>query len=174
LNAVEIEQAITDLAEKPFDSIEFPYLFLEAFGNKETTIRRLRNGASNRSDVGGVLQTNNIHILTCAVGGIRKALKSLRDSPATEKAKAKFILATDGVAISRQKTSNEQAKRLACAFGGFPITSAFFLPLAGISTVKQIRETLIRHPGDRPPQPPLCRATEGQSRMGQRPSAATT
>lgn len=32
LNAVEIEQAITDLAEQPFDSETFPYAFLEAFG----------------------------------------------------------------------------------------------------------------------------------------------
>jgi len=59
LNAVEIEQAITDLAEQPFDRPNFPYAFLEAFGNKETTIKRLRAGASNKSDVGGVLQTNN-------------------------------------------------------------------------------------------------------------------
>jgi hypothetical protein len=44
MNAVEIEQAITDLAEQPFDPIEFPYAFLEAFGNKETTIKRLRPG----------------------------------------------------------------------------------------------------------------------------------
>jgi len=34
LNAVEIEQAITDLAEQPFDAASFPYAFLEAFGNK--------------------------------------------------------------------------------------------------------------------------------------------
>src|SRR5690606_2713041 len=31
MNAVEIEQAITDLAEQPFDPAEFPYAFLEAF-----------------------------------------------------------------------------------------------------------------------------------------------
>jgi hypothetical protein len=138
MNAVEIEQAITDLAEKPFDPIEFPYFFLEAFGNKETTIKRLRNGASNRSDVGGVLQTNNIHILTCAVGGIPKALKSLRDSPATEKAKAKFILATDGVDFDTENLENGDT--LACTFRGFPDHFAFFLPLAGISTVRQITE----------------------------------
>jgi hypothetical protein len=44
MNAVEIEQAITDLAEQPFDPAEFPYAFLEAFGNKATTIKRLRAG----------------------------------------------------------------------------------------------------------------------------------
>jgi hypothetical protein len=32
LERVEIEQAITDLAEQPFDRENFPYAFLEAFG----------------------------------------------------------------------------------------------------------------------------------------------
>jgi len=59
MNAVEIEEAISALPEH---SHEFPFAFLQAFGNKETTIKRLRAGASNRSDLGGVLQTNNIHI----------------------------------------------------------------------------------------------------------------
>jgi hypothetical protein len=63
LNAVEIEEAISVLAEQEFDSVEFPFAFLQAFENKETTIKRLRAGASNnKSDLGGVLQTNNIHI----------------------------------------------------------------------------------------------------------------
>jgi len=57
VNAVEIEQAISDLAERPFDPVEFPFAFLEAFGNKDTTLRWLRSAASNKSDLGGVLQT---------------------------------------------------------------------------------------------------------------------
>ena len=36
MNAVEIEEAISVLAEKPFDAQELPYAFLEAFGNKAT------------------------------------------------------------------------------------------------------------------------------------------
>ena len=96
MNAVEIEQAITDLAEQPFDAANFPYAFLEAFGNKVTTIQRLRSGATNKSDLGGVLQTNHIHIATCESGQVSNKLKALKASPATTKAKAKFILATDG------------------------------------------------------------------------------
>lgn len=37
MNAVEIEQAITDLAERPFDPAEFPYTFLEAFDIRATS-----------------------------------------------------------------------------------------------------------------------------------------
>jgi hypothetical protein len=138
LNAVEIEQAITDLAEQPFDAANFPYAFLEAFGNKETTIKRLRAGASNKSDLGGVLQTNNIHILTCGAGEVTKALKTLKDSPATTKAKAKFVLATDGTAFEAEDLTSGET--VACAYKDFPDHFGFFLPLAGITTVRQISE----------------------------------
>ena len=50
MNAVEIEAAISDLAEKPFDATEFPFAFLAAFGNKDTTLKLLRSGNKNTSD----------------------------------------------------------------------------------------------------------------------------
>ncbi|KFA06725.1 lactate dehydrogenase [Xanthomonas vasicola pv. musacearum NCPPB 2005] len=138
MNAVEIEQAITDLAERPFDPAEFPYAFLEAFGNKPTTIKRLRAGASNKSDLGGVLQTSNIHILTCDAGRVTQTLAALKASPATAKAKAKFILATDGTDFEAEDLTSGET--VACAFKDFPDHFGFFLPLAGISTVRQISE----------------------------------
>ena len=138
MNAVEIEQAITDLAEQPFDREEFPYAFLEAFGNKVTTIKRLRAGASNKSDLGGVLQTSNIHIMTCEAGQVTQMLAALKASPATAKAKAKFILATDGADFEAEDLTSGET--VACAFKDFPDHFGFFLPLAGISTVRQISE----------------------------------
>lgn len=138
MNAVEIEQALTDLAEQPFDPAEFPYAFLEAFGNKATTLKRLRAGASNKSDLGGVLQTSNIHVLTCDAGQVTTTLKALKDSPATAKAKAKFVLATDGVDFEAEDLTSGET--VACAFKDFPDRFGFFLPLAGISTVRQISE----------------------------------
>ena len=71
MNAVEIEEAISLLAEHHFVPAEFPYAFLEAFGNKATTIKRLQTGNNNKSDIeGGVLQTNNIHIAVCEEGRV--------------------------------------------------------------------------------------------------------
>ncbi|WP_022654736.1 class I SAM-dependent DNA methyltransferase [Aquaspirillum serpens] len=138
MNAVEIDQAITELAAQPFDAAEFPYAFLEAFGNKSTTIKRLRAGASNKSDVGGVLQTNNIHILTCDVGLVTETLGMLKNSPATVRAKARFVLATDGADFEAEDLTSGET--VACAFRDFPDHFGFFLPLAGISTVRQISE----------------------------------
>jgi hypothetical protein len=139
MNAVEIEQAISELAEQPFDAEEFPYAFLMAFGNKDTTIKRLRTGASNKSDIGGVLQTNNIHLASCPVGKVTATLNALKSSPTTTRAKAKFILATDGIDLEAEDIATGET--IACRYNDFPDHFGFFLPLAGISTVKQIRES---------------------------------
>ena len=211
MNAVEIEEAISALAELPFDGEEFPFAFLqafeaikrlrsrksrigvrrqrsslgalirtstpadaeghdlpwwsirpgstarrslqvdnqlprtggfnsaEAFGNKPTTIKRLRSGSSNKSDQGGVLQTNNVHLKVCAEGEVTKTLAQLKVSPATTKAKAKFVLATDGTDLEAEDMTTGET--IACAYEDFPDHFGFFLPLAGISTVKQIRES---------------------------------
>ncbi|MBI1392922.1 MAG: lactate dehydrogenase [Alphaproteobacteria bacterium] len=138
MNAVEIEEAISQLADQPFDAETFPYAFLEAFGNKKTTIDRLKSGATNKSDQGGVLQTNNIHIKTCAPGEVTQSLLALKASPATERAKAKFIISTDGEQFEAEDLTSGET--VACAYADFPNHFGFFLPLAGISTVKQIRE----------------------------------
>jgi hypothetical protein len=139
MNAVEIEAAVSDLAAAPFDANEFPFAFLQAFGNKDTTIKRLRAGASNKSDVGGVLQTNNIHLAVAPPGGVAIVLAALRVSPATIRAKARFILATDGAYFEAEDL--ESGETVACVYSDFPDHFGFFLPLAGISTVKQIRES---------------------------------
>lgn len=139
MNAIEIEEAVSSLALASFDPAEFPYSFLMAFGNKETTIKRLRSGTSNKSDVGGVLQTNNLHIAIAQTGGVTQCLKSLKDSPATAKGKVKFIVATDGADFEAEDI--DTGETIACAFQDFPDHFGFFLPLAGISTVKQIRES---------------------------------
>jgi hypothetical protein len=142
MNAVEIEEAVSELASQPFDRAEFAYQFLAAFGNKETTIKRLRAaGGSNASDVaGGILQRNNIHLATCAAGEVDTTLKALRDSPKTASAKAKFILATDGKTLQAEDVTSDDPP-IACEYAKFPDHFGFFLPLAGITTVKQIRES---------------------------------
>ncbi len=84
MNAVEIEQAISELALAPFESAEFPYAFLAAFGHKETTLKRLRSGNNNTSDLpGGILLRNHIHLVVCAEGEVGASLQALRASPAT-------------------------------------------------------------------------------------------
>ncbi|CAH1905897.1 Type II restriction enzyme, methylase subunit YeeA [Candidatus Nitrotoga sp. HW29] len=139
MNAIEIEEAISDLALQPFDAAEFPFAFLAAFGNKDTALKRLRTGNNNASDVpGGVLQRNNIHLAVCESGTVSASLKALRASLATIKARAKFILATDGQTLEAEELTSGET--VACTYRDFPNHFGFFLPLAGISTIKEIKD----------------------------------
>ena len=139
MNAVEIEEAVSALAGRPFEGGEFPFSFLQAFGNKATTIKRLRSGASNSSDLGGVLQRSNIHIKVCPEGEAAATLETLKASPATARAKAKFVLATDGGEFHAEDLNSGDV--IVCDYPDFPEHFGFFLPLAGITTVRQLRES---------------------------------
>jgi hypothetical protein len=141
MNAVEIAEAISLLSEEPFDAARFPFAFLEAFGNKETTIKRLQaegKGGTNQSDVGGVLQRNNIHLKVCPQGEVTATLTALRESAATARHKCKFILTTDGISFEAENLADGET--VACDYAAFSDHFGFFLPLAGITTVKQIRD----------------------------------
>lgn len=140
MNPVEIGDAITDLAQQPFAAAEFPFQFLEAFGNKKTAIDRLRKGNTNQSDIpGAVLQRSHIHIATCPAGTVGDTLTALRGSPKTTSQKARFILATDGDRFEAEDVTTGET--VVCDYPDFANHFGFFLPLAGISTVAQIRES---------------------------------
>ena len=142
MNAVEIEAALSDLALEPFDATEFPFQFLAAFGNKDTALKRLRTGNNNASDLpNGVLLRNNIHLATCEKGQVGETLQALRLSPATPKAKAKFILATDGETLEAEELITGET--VTCDYTDFPNHFGLFLPLAGISTIKEIKDNPI-------------------------------
>ena len=130
MNAIEIEEAVSELFSQPFEQTEFPFAFLEAFGNKATTIKRLKSGETNKSDLGGVLQTKNIHLAVADAGETTAKLAALKASPATVKAKAQFILTTDGKQVEAEDLSSGET--LACAYADFPNHFGFFLALAGL------------------------------------------
>jgi hypothetical protein len=115
---------------------------LAAFGHKDTTLKRLRSGNNNASDLpGGVLLRNHIHLAVCASGAVGATLVALRASAATGKARAKYILATDGHTLEAEALAGGET--LACDYTDFPNHFGFFLGLAGISTTKEIRDNPI-------------------------------
>ena len=130
--------------EAPFDRESFAFSFLEAFGNKATTIKKLKvdrskKGAANKSDLeGGVLQTKNIHLLVCDEGKVTESLKALVDSPETSKRKVKYALATDGQTIEAENIA--EGETLVCEFVDLANKFGFFFALANISTTKRIRD----------------------------------
>eukprot|EP01037_Dinobryon_pediforme_P033645 gene33645-39172_t len=143
MNAVEIEEAVSELAAASFDPAEFPFAFLAAFGNKATTVNRLRTPSLNKSDVpGGVLQARNIHLAVCAEGQVRETMAALRASPKTAANKVKFVLATDGVTLEAEDLFSDEPP-IVCNYPDFAEYFGFFLPLAGISTVRAIKNNPI-------------------------------
>lgn len=142
MNAVEIEAAVSELAASPFDAAEFPFQFLAAFGNKDNTLAKLRKGVSNASDVpNGVLQRYNIHLAVAPLGEVSQILTALKSSPKTAQAKAKFILATDGETLESEELSSGEI--VTTEFSKLADHVGFFLPLAGITTVKEIKDNPI-------------------------------
>ena len=87
-----------------------------------------------------MLQRNNIHIATCnpRVGEYRKAL---RQNPKTAAAKAKLILATDGETLEAEDLSSGET--VTSEYHDFARHVGFFLPLAGFSTIKEIKDNPI-------------------------------
>jgi hypothetical protein len=139
MNAIEIEEAISALFDKPCEPETFPAEFLEAFGNKTTTIKRLQSAASLSDIDGAVLLRNNIHLKVCQEGQVSSVFNQLKTSSTTTKNKVKFILVTDGATVEAEDLSGDAP--LVCEYGDFPNHFGYFLPLAGIETVKQIRDS---------------------------------
>lgn len=140
MNAVEIEEAVFELARQPFDAEEFPYALLRAFGRKDVELKRLRK--NNTSDLAqGVLRRDSIHIAVAAPGEAGVALKALRGSPKSAANRVKFLVATDGEEVQAEETATGDFRsfRLAELDRNF----GFFLPLAGISAVRQIKDNPI-------------------------------
>ena len=164
MNAVEIEEAISALAEQPFDAGEFPFAFLQAFGNKETTIKRLRKGESNKSDLGGVLQTNNIHIAVAAARRGHEDARRAEGQPGDGQGQGE-VHSGDRRRDVRGRGPGERRDgrlRLCRLPGPFRL-----LPAARRHHDRQADpRKRLRHPGHQPAEPALCRAAEGQSRMG--------
>ena len=140
MNAVEIEEAVSELARQPFDAEAFPFAFLRAFGRKDVELKRLR--ANNASDVeGGVLRRDSLHMAVSTPGGADAAFEALKTSPKTAANRVKFVLATDGAELLAEETATGD-------FRSFPLPEldrhfGFFLALAGISAVRQIKDNPI-------------------------------
>ena len=140
MNAVEIEEAVSELARQPFDAEAFPFAFLRAFGRKDVELKRLK--ANNSSDVdGAVLRRDSVHLAVSAPGGAEAAFAALKASPKTAANRVKFVFATDGAEVLAEETATGD-------FRSFPLPEldrhfGFFLPLAGISAVRQIKDNPI-------------------------------
>ena len=138
MNAVEIEEAVSALASSPFTTrANSPTPFWRRSGTKKRRSSGCAAARPNRPMSRAAFSNGIIFTLPSA----RPAKSALRSppyamSPRTTAAKAKFVLATDGVELEAEDLASGET--IACAYGDFARRFGFFLPLAGISTVRQI------------------------------------
>jgi hypothetical protein len=153
MNAVEIEEAVSDLVQQPFEAAEFPFQFITAFGAKKATIDRLRatKNGTNQSNVGGVLQRNKIHIGIAPTRQVGATLAALRAGPKTVSATATSSRAVQPwravvAAVSSTLAFADRRKRECDHAGGAPfIRSMNARYLAGGATLEGIAFVASRH-----------------------------
>ncbi len=139
MNAVEIEQAVSDLAERRSTRPSFPSPSSRPSATRRPPSSGCAAGDSNKSDSRRRASDQQHPHRRRRAGEVTETLAALKASPATAKAKAKFVLATDGETFEAEDL--ESGETVACDYADLPDHFGFFLPLAGITTVRQIART---------------------------------
>jgi hypothetical protein len=139
MNPTEIYDALAEIAAKPFDPNEFPFAFAEATDAAKAAISKLRNGATNKSDLpGGVLFNKKFHYAPALTGLTDVTLDQLRASKKTKASKPAILIATDGETIAAEHPASGDT--LHCNFSELGDHFGFFLPAAGKERYRAVEE----------------------------------
>jgi len=130
MNVIEIQDAVSEIAAKPFCEIDFFFDFMAAYNAPAMTITRLRRNDGNQSDLpNGVIWRNWVHYLPNPPEGVQLALDRVETSPKTKRAKCRYVLTTDGTEIAARDLKTGDT--LFCDFAELGDRFGFFLPIAG-------------------------------------------
>lgn len=131
MNVIEIEEALSELAQASFNPEAFIWEFMASYGAPKSTIARLQTGDGNTSDVpGGVIWRKWLHFKACQIGQTTQALDALESSKKVAKAKVRYILTTDGDEFAARDLASGES--LFCDLSALGDHFGFFLPIAGI------------------------------------------
>ena len=139
MNVAEIEDAVSRLAEAPFDPDTFFFQFMAAYGATQTTITRLKGGETNHSDITGAwLWRLNAHAGIADKADAPALRDRLKASPSTSHRRARFVIATDGDEIAAEDLRTGET--LNCPLADLDDHFSFFLPLAGFERYRAADE----------------------------------
>ena len=137
MNAVEIEEAVSALVAEPFTRQSSHTSSLRRSASRTPPSKSSGWSVEHIRCSGAVLLRSNVHLIVTDAGKTTERLHALKASQKTAKGKAKFILATDGELRGR---GPDQRRDRRLRLHRLPDHFGFFLPLAGITTVRQISE----------------------------------
>lgn len=131
MNAVEIEEAVAELIQQPYEPVAFITGFMAAYGASATTITRLKGGDGNTSDLAdGILWKKWIHFQPAAGGQASNVLDAIEASRKTAQGKVRYAITTDGTEFAARDLKTGEA--LFCPLSDLENHFGFFLPIAGI------------------------------------------
>ena len=134
MSVIEIEEQIDAIVAKDFNDDDFVFDFMEAFDAPKATVKQLRQGQQNASDISGILWRRNLHYIQSRNGLVRQALEKLQASKETIKQKVRYIVSTDGHEFGARDLKTGET--LNCLISELGLHFGFFLPLANIERYK--------------------------------------
>ena len=144
MNIVGIEQALTEIAQKPYNSKKLGLEFVRAFAKSSITVKRLKEKSFNASDIAdGMLWRGYMHYAPASKGMAAKVLEQLKLSNASIKHKVRLLISTDGheLLVFDRKYSDLLPTTLSP--DDLPKKPEFFFPLAGLESFKPNDENII-------------------------------
>ena len=125
-----IASALKELSEKAFNAQTFFFDLMEAFGAPVSTVKRLRDGSSGKSDVeDAFIWKSRAHFITRPGADIQGMLDEVAASKKTGSQKIQFLIATDGEMIGVRNLKNGASEFIKIADLGFNYD--ILLPLGG-------------------------------------------
>lgn len=139
MNIAEIETALRELVEQPFDPAEFAFEFLRIYDAPKSTVTKLQQGQDADLLQGGdVLWKKKLWFRVAPKGKAARTVDAMVADPAAVKQAPRFLLATDGHEVYARDATVDRT--LDVEFSKLNDSFDFFLPLAGIERYEGVAE----------------------------------
>ncbi len=139
MNIAEIEAALRDLVDQPFDSAGFVFDFLRIYDAPKSTVTKLRQGQdADLLQSGDVLWKKKLWFRVAPKGKAARTVDAMVADPVGAKQAPRFFLATDGREVYARDAKADIT--LDVEFSKLNDSFDFFLPLAGIERYEGVAE----------------------------------
>lgn len=139
MNIAEIESALRELAEQPFNRDEFVFDFLRIYDVPKATLTKLRQARDKDcTETGDVIWKKKLWFRVADKGKVGSELNTIWNSSDLKNQAARFLLITDGVEVIARDTKLDL--QLDIDFTHLNDAFDFFLPIAGIERYESVAE----------------------------------
>ena len=139
MNIAEIEAALRELVDEPFDPAGFVFDFLRIYDAPKSTVTKLRQGQdADLLQSGDVLWKKKLWFRVAPKGKAARTVDAMVADPVAAKQAPRFFLATDGREVYARDAKADIT--LDVEYAKLNDSFDFFLPLAGIERYEGVAE----------------------------------